>query len=49
MIAGLEKSFKGRIFIPDSVRISYFSQEYENLDYSKSILDDITGNFNNKP
>lgn len=43
LIAGLEDDFDGRIFIPDGVKISYYAQEYENLDLNKSILDEITG------
>lgn len=43
MIMGIESYDEGTINIPESVDISYFSQEYENLNYSNTLLDEITG------
>ncbi|MGL1890402.1 MAG: ATP-binding cassette domain-containing protein [Spirochaetaceae bacterium] len=42
MIMGLDINYSGRIFIPKNVLISYFSQEYEDLNHKNSILDEIT-------
>jgi len=43
MINGEIKDYDGRIFIPDSIKISYYSQEYEDLNLNNSILDEVTG------
>lgn len=43
MIIGQETIDKGDIFTPENLAISYYSQEYENLDYSQTILDELTG------
>jgi ATPase subunit of ABC transporter with duplicated ATPase domains len=41
MLNGVDNSFKGTISINPSVKIGYFAQELDNLDYDKSILENV--------
>lgn len=41
MLNGVDNSFKGTISINPSVKIGYFAQELETLNYDKTILDNV--------
>lgn len=41
IINGLDKEFEGRVNINPSVKTAYFAQELDNLDYDKSILENV--------
>ncbi|GCD11518.1 ribosomal protection-like ABC-F family protein [Clostridium tagluense] len=41
MIIGSEKPNSGTVYIPPSIRLAYFSQELENLNYDNRILDEV--------
>jgi ATP-binding cassette subfamily F protein 3 len=45
IISGLEKADAGEIILGSRVKIGYFSQEYEELDYSKNLLEELIFNF----
>ncbi len=46
LIAGLDSPDNGKVLLPESTSISYFAQEYENLNLNKSILEEILdGNY----
>lgn len=44
MINGIDRNYGGSITINPSVKIGYFAQEIERLDYEKSILDNVMSN-----
>lgn len=41
ILNGLDKQYEGHVSINPSVKIGYFSQQLETLDYDKSILDNL--------
>lgn len=43
MITGDISDYEGRIFIPEGVKVSCFYQEADDLDFSNTILDEVTG------
>ena len=44
IIMGMEKASNGSISIPPSVSIAYYAQDYENLNFENSILDEVIEN-----
>lgn len=42
MIMGFDKDYSGRIVIPRNLKMSYFSQEFDNLNYSNTILNEVS-------
>ncbi len=43
ILAGIIKDFKGKYVWNPQVKIGYYSQEFENLDFNKTIIDEVTG------
>lgn len=41
MIVGSEKPNSGTVYVPPSIKLGYFSQELENLNYDNAILDEV--------
>lgn len=45
IITGLEKADEGEVLLGKRVKTGYFSQEYEELDYSNNLLEEIIFNY----
>jgi len=41
MIVGSEKANSGTVYVPPSIKLAYFSQELENLNYNNTILEEV--------
>ncbi|NLL58993.1 MAG: ABC-F type ribosomal protection protein [Firmicutes bacterium] len=41
IIAGLDSDYSGQVTVNPAVKIGYFAQELENLDYGATVLDDV--------